>query len=92
MDSHQVDDVARLAPVGGGQTVLRCLKNVDIARKAWPLPIDSDAARDIAAGAAPGGEQAQHVGLQLSERHGTVSRCVPPGAGHPCHRAFSAPW
>jgi hypothetical protein len=42
-----------------------------------------------AIGAASRREHAQHVGLQLSEGHGTVSQCVPPSAARSCRRAFS---
>jgi len=70
------------------QSAFRVLKNIDIARKAWPFPVDGDAARDIAIGAATR-KHAQHMGLQFSERRRSVFRSVPPVAARPCRPAFA---
>lgn len=73
------------------EAVLRILKDADAAGEAGAFPVQGDTAGYITVRAALGRKQVENGDLQLSERHGTDSRCPRPGGARPCPRGSEGP-
>jgi hypothetical protein len=53
------------------------VKNIDVARVSWRIAVERCGSRNVAVRIAVSRKQAENIDLNLRERHGMRSRCLP---------------